>query len=86
MVVAGLFTLGWLSISEGVAKEVQRITKEELKSQLGSADVMVLDVRSGKDWTSSELKIQGAVREDPKEIETWHAKYAKDKKIIVYCA
>lgn len=67
-------------------KDVPRISKEELKGELGAPNVIVLDVRAGKDWSSSDVKIQGAVREDPKDIDAWASKYAKDKKIVLYCA
>ncbi len=61
------------------------MTKEALKAKLGSADVVIIDVRAGKDWKSSELKIKGAVREAPKDV-SWMQKYAKGKTIVLYCA
>jgi len=82
----GLWTLGWVAVSDGASKEVPRITKEELKDQMGAADLVLLDVRAGKDWTSSEVKIKGAVREDPKEFDAWASKYPKEKRIVLYCA
>jgi len=82
----GLWMLGWVAVSYGASNEVPRITKEELKTQLGAADVVLLDVRAGKDWSSSEIKIKGAVREDPKEFDAWASKYPKEKKIVLYCA
>ena len=62
------------------------ITKEELKAQLGSPDIMILDVRTGTDWNSSEFKIKGAVRADPNEFDKWAEIYPKDKKFVLYCA
>jgi hypothetical protein len=38
------------------------------------------------DWADSDLKIKGAVREDPKVFESWANKYPKDKTIVLYCA
>jgi rhodanese-related sulfurtransferase len=67
-------------------EEVPRITKEELKPLLNSPDVVVVDVRSGRDWKATELKIKGAVRGDPDEIESWSVKYDKSKNLILYCA
>ncbi len=75
-----------LSVAQSDAKEVPRISKEELKGELGNASLVLLDVRAGKDWTASDVKIQGAVREDPKDFEAWASKYPKDKKIVLYCA
>jgi len=69
-----------------IAADVSRMTKEELKPKLGTADVHIIDVRVGKDWKASEMKIKGAVRGDPKDIESWSKKLPKDKTIVLYCA
>ncbi len=75
-----------MGISMSAAKDVPTITKEELKAQLDSSDVMILDARSGKDWKSSEFKIKGAVRANPSEFDKWAASFPKDKTLILYCA
>jgi rhodanese-related sulfurtransferase len=62
------------------------MTKEELKGLLSDPDLIIVDVRLGRDWTGSDLKIKGAVREDPENIESWANKYSKDKTIVLYCA
>ena len=49
------------------AQDVQRITKEELEGKLENPDLVIIDVRSGRDWKSSEAKIKGAVREEPRK-------------------
>ena len=66
-------------------EEAPRITKEDLKNQLGSPDLVVLDVRTDKDWSSVDTKIAGAVREDPKDFSMWVGKYPKDKTLVLYC-
>jgi rhodanese-related sulfurtransferase len=53
---------------------------------LGNPDLTIIDVRYGKDWTGSDMKITGAVREEPGEVKSWAAKYPKDKPIVLYCA
>ena len=63
-----------------------RMTKEELRAMLDSPNLVVIDVRYGKDWTDSDLKIKGAVREDPGAIDSWANKYPKDKTLVFYCA
>ncbi len=68
------------------AADVPRITKEEVKAELGNPDVVILDVRYGKDWTESDQKIKGATREDSKEYKSWAGNYPKEKRIILYCA
>lgn len=65
---------------------VPRIELDELKAMLGSPDLLIVDVRRGEDWEESELKIKGAVRENPREFESWFSKYPKDKTIVFYCA
>ena len=67
-------------------KDVPRITKEALRPIMSDADVVIIDVRKGRDWSSSEFKIQGAVRENPKQITEWEGNYAKDRKLVLYCA
>ena len=62
------------------------MTKEELKAMLGNPDLIIIDVRYGRDWTDSELKIKGAVREDPETFDSWAKKYPKDKTLVFYCA
>jgi hypothetical protein len=66
--------------------DAPRMTKDELKGMLGIPDLVIVDVRYGKDWTDSDLKIQSAVREDPKVFESWANKYPKNKTIVLYCA
>jgi len=66
--------------------DAPRMTKEELKAMLGNPDLIIIDVRYGRDWTDSELKIKGAVREDPETFDSWAKKYPKDKTLVFYCA
>ena len=61
------------------------MTREELRTLLGSPNVTVVDVRIESEWKKSELKIQGAVREDPeKHVRTWASKYSKDNTLVFY--
>jgi hypothetical protein len=69
-----------------VAEEVSRMPKEELRAMLGNLDVVIIDVRTGKDWKNSQSKIKGAVREEPKKAKLWADKYDKDKTYVLYCA
>jgi rhodanese-related sulfurtransferase len=69
-----------------LAADVPRITKEELKGMLGKENVIIIDVRSDLDQEKSNQKIPGAVLEDPGKVESWMAKYPKDKTLVFYCA
>jgi hypothetical protein len=68
------------------ANDVPRISKDELKSKLGSPDVVLLDVRAKNDWESSDEKITGAVWMDPQTVDAWAGTLPKDKEIVLYCA
>jgi len=66
--------------------DVPRMTKEKLKSLFGNENVIILDVRTGRDWEASQYKIKGAVREEPGDFSNWENKYPKNKTLILYCA
>ena len=75
-----------LSSMDSLATEPPRITKEELRQRLGDPAVVIVDVRAGWDWSKSDRKISGAVREEPDNAGAWTTRYPKDKIIILYCA
>lgn len=83
-----LAMVGWLVlgavVSVSLAAEPPRISKEELRAMLGNPDLVIIDDRTGSDWTASEFKIKGAIREDPNKVETWMDKYPKDKTLVFY--
>jgi hypothetical protein len=68
------------------ADTVKFMSIESLSRMLDNPNVVVLDVRSGRDWKSSTKKIRGARRADPGNVADWSATYAKDKTIVLYCA
>jgi hypothetical protein len=69
-----------------MADEIPRITKEEAREMLDNPDVVFLDVRSGSDWRASDIKISGAVYEDPANLKGWISNYDLKKTYILYCA
>ncbi|MGC9965770.1 MAG: rhodanese-like domain-containing protein [Syntrophobacteraceae bacterium] len=70
----------------GGAEGITVISKDQLREELTKPDVIVVDVRTEHDWTSSQWKIQGAQRQLPDEAKEWVGKYPKDKTIVLYCA
>lgn len=76
---------GWIAVSMA-AEQSPRMSKEVLRNQLGSAVVIVIDLRIEPHWRESDLKIKGAIRENPAAVDAWANKYAKDKTIVLYCA
>ncbi len=85
LVLTLCLTVVGISTLRALAQEAPRITKEDLKETLGS-DVIIIDVRSGPDWENSELRIKGALREDPENVNSWISKYSKEKTLVLYCA
>ena len=69
-----------------MAANAPRISKEELKSMLDNPDVIIVDVRTGKDWKSSEYKIKGAVRVKLIDVEVFAATQSESKTFVFYCA
>ena len=69
-----------------LAGDVKRMTAAELKNMLGSKELVILDARSGRDWSTSELKITGAIRVNGDDFDSWANSYPKEKKIVFYCA
>lgn len=63
-----------------------RMTKEDLQKRLGKSDIVVVDVRTGKDWGASENKIAKAVRVPLENVATLTKKYQKDNTFVFYCA
>ena len=86
MVLLALLAAVVLFAGVAAAKEAPRISKEEAKAKLGTANVVILDVRAEKDWKKSDSMIKSAIREDPRKVEQWAKKYPKEKALILYCA
>lgn len=77
--------LGIVFAATPLLAEVPTVEKEELKSLLGQESLVVVDVRTGRDWSTSEFKIQGAVRgggKDHPPIES----LPKENTFVFYCA
>ncbi len=62
------------------------MSKEELKNIMNDSGVSIIDVRRGKDWSSSEFKIKQAVRVDPSNFAEWANSFSKDNTLVLYCA
>ena len=68
------------------AEDIPRMTKEDLKAKPATPNLVIVDVRVGTDWKASEVKIKGAVRGDPQNIESWAKQYTEDTTFVLYCA
>ncbi len=65
---------------------VSIVSKETVKTWMDTRAVTILDVRQGRDWTTSEFKITSAVRADPANIAAWKNRFPKDSRLVLYCA
>ena len=82
-----LITLLFCCIAKlAFGQDVTMIGKDNLRELLGQDKVVVVDVRTGRDWKTSEFKIKGAVRSPNSKIVRWAAPYAKDTVFVLYCA
>ncbi len=59
------------------------ISPQDLKSSLGK--VNVIDVRRKADKDADNVRLPGAVWQDPEHISSWSANLPKDKETILYC-
>ena len=77
----------FLPLSAATAADtVSVVTKEAVKEWMDTGPVTILDVRQGRDWTTSEFKISAAQRVDPGNFTAWKDTYPKDTRLVLYCA
>jgi hypothetical protein len=68
------------------ADDVPRITVQELKAKMDKGEALVVvDVRTGRDYEGSKIKIKGAVRIPIVQMEERYRELPKDKEVILYC-
>jgi rhodanese-related sulfurtransferase len=66
-----------------IADDVPTISKDELKARMDK--VVILDVRTDSDWSSSDSKIKGAIRVNDGDL-TLVKDYPKTTVLVLYCA
>lgn len=71
-----------------VNEAIPKMDKDTLLARLDQPDTVVLDVRIGQHWSSSDRMIRGAekVEVNPRAVNRWAGRYAKDATIVLYCA
>ena len=74
-----------LATTLAFALDVERMSTDELRGKLGQEGLVVVDVRTNRDWKSSESKIKGAERPEA-DIVKWAAQYDKETTLVLYCA
>ena len=85
--IVGLFTVVVLGYGAIAAETPFGVwTTDELKAQLDNSDIVIVDVRTGSDWSNSDQKIKSAIRVEQNEAGTLVDKYPKDQILVFYCA
>lgn len=75
------------SAAAGSKPGIPRITIDDLKDKINKGEkIVILDVRSGEDYSASPSKITGAVRIPLDQLKDRHKELPMDKEIIAYCA
>jgi hypothetical protein len=65
---------------------VQRMTVQELKAKMDRGeDIVILDVRVGREYDRSPDKIKGAVRISIFQLNDRYRELPMDKEIVAYC-
>ncbi|MCF8067158.1 MAG: hypothetical protein K9L30_01080 [Desulfobacterales bacterium] len=85
---ATVLVLSFLLILPAFAESIPypdcpRISTGDLKKKLNDSKLIIVDVRVESQWQSSDVKISGAVHENPADIK-WADKYSKDSLIVTY--
>jgi hypothetical protein len=83
-VVLGVVIFGTFLPAKVMAQDVPKISKEALKAMIGNPDLIIVDVRLGSDWNDSDKKIQGAIRENPRDVQSWSKRYSKEQMLVLY--
>lgn len=65
---------------------IPRMTVQELKAKMDRGeDIVILDVRTGRDYDRSRDKIKGAVRISFFQLNDRYRELPADKEIVAYC-
>ena len=83
--------VGWILLlllaSAGTGRAqtaLQRVTVDELKTALANRQAVIVDVRDPRDWESSDQKIEGAIRLDPRNLDPTNLPIAKNATVVLY--
>ena len=65
---------------------VQRITADELKHRMDLHEPLtIIDARAPDAWKSSNVRIPGAIRVPPDDVDTHLSEIPRDRVIVAYC-
>jgi hypothetical protein len=79
-----LLALALFSVPGCAQTGPKRMTAGELNAILTGQPVIVVDVRDSRDWDSSDQKIKGAIRLDPRNLDPANLPIAKNAMLVLY--
>ncbi len=89
LLLPALFALlaqGSLPAASRATDDVPRISVQELKAKMDAAEnIIVIDMRTDRQYQESTEKIKGAVRISVVELEDSSRALLKGKEIVTYC-
>ena len=87
VLLAGYLLLKWWSRHRFLRSiRVGRIRPEELKERLDAGEeIVVVDLRSSREFEESPQSIPGALRIDADDLIREHAKIPRDRDVILFC-
>lgn len=66
--------------------EPTRVTVDEVMTRLDRGEpITFLDTRAPEAWDKSDIKIKGAIRVPPKEVDRYLDRIPRDRSIVTYC-
>jgi hypothetical protein len=84
LTVSTLLALALFAVPGCAQTGPKRMTAGELNAVLAEQPVIVVDVRDSRDWDSSEQKIKGAIRLDPRNLDPASLPIAKNAMLVLY--
>ena len=84
LILAAIMTFGAVNANaQASAKRVKNITADEMRTMMSEKDVVVLDVRTAREFAASN--IEGAINIPLNTISKKLDEFDKSKKYFVYC-
>lgn len=87
MLSAAILSVGMvLSPARAESSEDVRVSPTDVLKVMSNKDVVIIDVRQPEGWNASDVKIKGAMRENPADVDSWAHKYGPSQKLYLYCS
>lgn len=86
IVLLAALLLALAGLSSAAAAKFQLLTKEELKPQLGSSGLIIMDGRSQAQRVESKVQIPGSIWIAEENLDSWVKDTPRETKLVLYCA